>query len=145
MKGRIKPDHINVNKFELRIAGVITLYPIEVSGIEKENPSIDLPDFTTAAGGRTKSSEFVVKIAAHHKDEVAYMLAWQKSAESKQLPTYKLPAVYTMRSGTEANLLIANLEGAWVHKVKLPDGEMKNDGEMAVIEFTCKADNVEFI
>lgn len=145
MKGRIKPDHIKVNEFELRIAGVLTLFPIEVTGIEKENPSIDLPDNTTAAGGNPKPIEFVVKVAAHHKDEVVYWNQWAEAAVGVQGPLYKRPVVYTMRSGTNKNLLIANLEGVWVTKTKLPDGEMKNDGEIAIIEYTCKADDVNFI
>ena len=145
MKGRIKADPINVNNFSLKIDGVFEVFPVEVTGIEKENPKIDLPDFTTAPGGRTKSGEFVVKIPAHHKLEVVYMNAWAKMAEGKQLPTAKVPCVYKMKSGTENNSLTAALEGVWCSKTKLPDGEMKNEGEMAILEYTCYFDNVEFI
>lgn len=145
MKGRIKADPINVNKFEFRVGGVITLYPTEVTGLEQENPGVDLPDNTTAAGGRPKPSECVVKIPAHHKDEILFMNQWYSEGIGKQAPTYKRPAIYRMNSGSETNFLLANLEGVWITKVKLPDGEMKNDGDMAVVEYTCKLDNIEFI
>jgi hypothetical protein len=66
MKGAIAPDHIPVNKYQLLVAGVIPLTITEVSGIEDELQTTELPDRTVASGGNRGPSE--VEIVGDHLD-----------------------------------------------------------------------------
>ena len=53
MKGAIKPNHMAVNKYTLTVIGMPPLTPTEISGLEEELQTVELPDRTRASGGNT--------------------------------------------------------------------------------------------
>lgn len=143
MKGSILPNHIPVNKYQFIVPGLPPLTPTTFSGIEEEIQTIDLPDRTKASGGNTASSEATMMIPMHHSIEIAAMEAWFREGQDPVTPTYKKPATLIMESvGLIGPTRAYDLIGVWVCKRKLPDLEMKNDGDMAEAEYTLYIDQV---
>lgn len=142
MKGQIKPDHIPVNKYQLTIIGLPPLTPIEISGMEDELETTDLPDRTTASGGNRGPSEFTMMIPAHHLVEVAACEVWYKEAQEPVSPGYKKPGILAMKSLSGKAARRRTLVGAYISKRADPDLELANEGEMAAIEYTVKVDDI---
>ncbi len=142
MKGVIKADHIPVNKFSLIIIGLPPLTPTEISGMEDELETTDLPDRTTASGGNRGPTEFTMMIPAHHTVEIAACEVWFREGQEPVLPTYKKAGVLIMRSLSGANLRLRTIVGAYISKRTDPDLELANEGEMASIEYTVKVDDI---
>lgn len=142
MKGVIRPDHIPVNKYELRVLGAPSLVLYEVSGIEDELETTDLPDRTVASGGNRKSTEFTAMQPLHHTAEKAYMELWFRESQDPVSPSYKKAATLVHSSISGINSKSFQLVGVFPCKRKLPDLEMENEGEMAGIEWTFKADDI---
>jgi len=142
MKGAIQGDHIPVNKYQLLVLGMPPLTFTEVSGIEEELEVAELPDRTVASGGNTKAIEFTGKLPMHHLAEQAAMELWFSSAQDPVLPTYKLPATLVHQSITGNVLRTYSLLGLFPSKRALPDLEMANEGEMAAVEWTFRADDI---
>jgi hypothetical protein len=136
LKGKIKADHIPLNNYELIGAGAPPLVFTEISGIEEELETVDLPDRSKASGGNTKPIEFTVMQPQHHTVEVAYMEQWFLAAQN-QLPGYKRQ--YTLQ-GKPVNPAKPpksyTLVDLFPTKRKLPDLSMENEGELATIEWT---------
>ena len=142
MKHVIEADHIRTNKYRVDVVGLpVSITPVSVGGIERETDSVDLPDRTSASGGREKQGEFDISVPAHHHTEIAAMNAWREEAIDPVSPTYKKAVTVTALSGTGANSLLRDLNGVWVPKDGTPDMEMDGDGEMAVIKYTLKWDS----
>lgn len=142
MKGVIKPDHIPVNKYRLAILGVPPLTPTEVSGMEDELETVDLPDRTTASGGNRGPSEFTMMIPAHHNFEIAACELWYREGQEPVIPTYKKAGTLTMRSLSGLTTRRRTLVGAYISKRADPDLAMNDEGEMAAIEYTVKVDDI---
>lgn len=142
MKGVIQADHIPVNKYLLIIIGLPPLTPTEVSGMEDELQTVDLPDRTTASGGNRGPSEFTVMIPAHHTVEIAAMELWFREGQEPVTPSYKKAGTMIMQSLSGANARVRTLVGAYVSKRGDPDLELANEGEMAAIEYTIKVDDI---
>ena len=143
MRGQIKADHIPLNKFTLLMGGLpVALTPTKISGIEEELETTDLPDRTRASGGNTKPTEFTMEIPMHHLVEQAAMEQWFRQAQDPVLPTYKLfgTLIHSPISGGLPRTFTLN--GVFPTKRKLPDLDMSNEGEMAVVEWTCSCDQL---
>jgi len=142
MKGKIKPDHMPVNKFELIIIGLPPFTPITVSGIEDELQTVDLPDRTKASGGNRGPSEVVVMLPMHHLAEQAAMELWYTESQDPVAPTYKKVGTLIYKSLSGQAFKSYTLDGVFPSKRSLPEGDMANEGEQANVEWTLQVDNV---
>lgn len=142
MKGDIKADHIPVNKYKLLIIGLPAITPTEISGMEDELESVDLPDRTSASGGNRKPTEFTMMIPAHHTVEIAACEIWFKQGQEPVSPLYKKVGILQMFSLSGQITRSRSIIGAHITKRVDPDLEMANEGEMAVIEYTVKVNDI---
>lgn len=143
MKGVIQADHIPVNKYVLAVAGLaVQLRPTEISGMEDELQTIDLPDRTRASGGNRGASEFTMMIPAHHQAEVLACEAWFQEGQEPVSPTYKKNGAIVMQSLSGNIARIRSCIGMFITKRTDPDLEMANDGEPAMIEYTVSVDDI---
>ena len=143
MKGAIQPDHIPVNNFELLILGLPPLTPVEISGLEDELQTTDLPDRTTASGGNRGPTEFEIQLPMHHLLEQAAMEAWLIEAQDPVSPTYKKVGTLIHKSISGVVLRTYSLVGAYTNKRTLPDLEMENEGEIALVGWNIKVDDMK--
>lgn len=141
MKGKIQVDHMPVNNYQLRVAG-LEMICTKVSGIEDVLETVDLPDRTAASGGNRKSTEMVIEVPAHHLAAQAFLEAWFKKSQDPVDIAYKLPCTLINKpisgNGGKTNQLF----GCFPKKRKTPDFEMQNEGELAVIEWTISIDDI---
>jgi hypothetical protein len=142
MKGEIQPDHIPVNKFALKVVGLLDFYASTISGLEDELMTIDLPDRTKASGGVRGPSEFTMMTPMHHLTEIAAMEIWFKEGQDPISPTYKKPCTLIMTSLSGNKSKSYTLIGVFVSKRVLPDLDKSDDGEMAQIEWTMSVDDI---
>ena len=142
MKGAIKPDHMPVNKYDVRIMNFVTLTAVEVSGIEDELQTNELPDRTVVSGGNRGPTEFSIKIPMHHTVERAAMEAWYIECQDPVSPGYKKIANLVHKSISGQANATYTLNGVFIKKRTLPDLEMANEGEMATVEYMMSADDV---
>ncbi len=142
MKGAIKPDHAPVNNYELLFLGLPSLTPVEMSGLEDELQTTELPDRTRASGGNRGPSEFDIAIPMHHKTEIAAMEIWYREGQDPVLPTYKKPGTVIWKTVSGAVAASRTLVGAFVSKRVDPDGEMANEGEQANVTYTISVDDI---
>ncbi len=142
MKGAMQPDHIPVNNFELLILGLPSLTPVEISGLEDELQTVDLPDRTTASGGNRGPTEFEIQLPMHHLVEQAAMEAWLLEGQDPVTPTYKKVGTLIHKSLSGAVLRTYSLVGAYTNKRTLPDLEMVNEGEIALVGWNIKMDDM---
>ena len=142
MKGEIQPDHMPANKFDFQVVGLGLFTAIEVSGIEDELDTTQLPDRTFASGGERQPFEFEIKIPMHHDAERALMEVWFLESQDPVLPTYKKPCtlIHQRISGTGAASY--TLIGVFPRKRALPDLDKANEGEMNMITWTMAADDI---
>jgi hypothetical protein len=142
MKGAIQADHMPVNKYELLMLGMPPLTPTEISGIEDELQTTELPDRTRASGGNRGPTEFTMMLPMHHLVEQAAMEVWFRSSQDPVLPTYKIVGTLIHKSISGETLRTYSLVGAFPSKRVLPDLEMANEGEMAAVEWTISVDDI---
>lgn len=142
LKFAIEPDHIPVNNYSLIINGLQPITFVTVGALEKELDTVDLPDRTTASTGRTKAGETEVTVPAHHTVQVQQMESWFVEGKDPISPTYRKVATLTMFSGTRLITKVFTLVQCYVSKGGTPDLEMTNDGEMAVMKYTIKWDDI---
>lgn len=143
MKGVIQGDHIPVNKYQLLVLGMPPLVITELSGIEDELETADLPDRTVASGGNRKATEFTMMIPMHHGVEQAAMEVWYRESQDPVSPTYKKAGTLVHTSISGSTLRTFTLIGVFPKKRALPDLEMVNEGEMAQVEWTMSTDDIE--
>lgn len=142
MKGLIQENHISKNNFELQVVGLPTITFIEVSDISEEIDVTTLPDRTQASGGTKQAGEFTVMMPAHHDVEVAAMEAWFLEGQDPVAPTYKKSGVYIQkRIGGEVARAYA-FTGLFVSARSLGQMAIENEGEMQVLEYTFKYDDI---
>lgn len=142
IKGVILPDHVQVNKYLLSVAGLPPLLFTAVSGIEEELDAVELPDRTPQTGGRVKPVEFEVTQPMHHNLERAAMELWFRECHDPVTPTHKKLGTLTLFSQTLLNQPSWSLVGLWIMKRALPDLDLDNEGEMAGIVWTMKANEL---
>lgn len=142
MKGAIKPDHISTNKYELLILGMPSLTTVEITGLEDELQTTELPDRTRASGGNTGPTEFDVIIPMHHTVERAAMEIWFREGQDPVLPTYKKGGTLIYKSISGNSFSSRTLIGVFVTKRADPDLEMEGEGEMASITYTLSVDKI---
>lgn len=143
MKGAIQPGHIPLNKYQLLFIGIPLLTATKVTGIDEELNVVELPDRTKASGGNTNPVETTISIPLHHSVEIAALEAWFLEGQDPVLPTYKKAGSLLMQSGSLVGpTRTYNLIGVFITKRKLPDVEMKDDGNMAEAEYTLSIDQI---
>lgn len=141
IKSVLLPDHVQVNKYQLLIVGMPPMTLTAISGIEEELDVTELPDRTTASGGRTKPVSFDITQPAHHIIERLAMETWWEMVKNG-LPLYK--RVGTLLQFSQSNLQQVGymLMGLYPTKRALPDLELDNDGDLSTLVWTMNADEV---
>ena len=142
LKGTILPDHIPVNKYQLVVLGLPPMIFTDVSGIEEELESVVMPDRTNASGGNKLPVEFTVMQPQHHAVERAAMEAWFAESQDPSPPTYKKDGTLIVQSISGIQVVAYTLVGLFPSKRVLPELALDNEGELAKIEWTMKADQV---
>lgn len=142
MKGAIQADHIPVNKYQLLILGMPPLTPTEVSGLEDELQTAEMPDRTRVSGGNRGPSEFTIMLPEHHLVEQAAMEAWFRESQDPVLPTYKKVGSMVSQSISGNTTVTKSLVGVFPTKRVMPDREMENEGELALVEWTLSVDDI---
>ena len=141
MKGVYPTDHLPINKFRLLVDGLPdNLVVIKLSGLEAELETVELPDRTMASGGNVKGGEFTIETPLDDSAEHAAMEEWFKKGHDPVQPDYKKDCVLVHTSISGQKEVAYNIMGTFVSKRKLPDLEMANAGDPAVVEWTCKFD-----
>lgn len=142
MKGSVKPNHIPVNNFELIVIGLPPILFTEISGLEDETQTVDLPDRTKASGGNdTGAKEFTGSMFEHHTVERAAMELWFKQGRDPVDPLYKKAGTLIKRDISGAVASTTTLVGLWVTKKGTPDLDLANEGDPAMLEWTFSADS----
>lgn len=142
MKGEIAPDHMPLNKYTLQVIGLIPITAMEVSGIEDELETIELPDRTVASSGNRKATEFTAMMPMHHSAEQAALELWFRESQDPVSPTYKKPCTLSHASLSGSNIRTFSLAGVFPKKRKLPDLEKAAEGDLAMVEWTFSVDDV---
>ena len=142
MKGAILAEHMPTNRYSLAILNFVTLTATEISGLEDELETVELPDRTRVTGGNRGASEFTVMIPMHHTVEVAAMELWFVQCQDPVAPDYKKVGTLTHKSISDQAARAYTLSGMFITKRKLPDLEMAGEGEMGTIEFTISVDDI---
>lgn len=144
IKGTIQPDHIPLNKFQLLVLGIpVPLTVIKHSGLEVELNTVKLPDRTQASGGNTEPVEFTLTMPMHHKIEQVAMEKWFRDSRDPVAPDYKKTATLVMLSNSGLSVVARQLVGVFPSKRADPELDMENDGELATVVWTMKADDVQ--
>jgi hypothetical protein len=142
MLGDIKPDQILTNKYQFLVLGLPPLTCVEISGLEVELVTTEMPDRTIISGGQKTATEFTVMIPEHHMVEQAALQMWLTEATDPVLPTYKKIATLLSMSISGNTVVSHSLVGIFPKKFALPDKEMMNDGDLALVEWTFSVDQV---
>lgn len=142
IKAVLQPDHIQVNKYTLMVAGMPPLTFTAISGIEEELDVNEMPDRTIATGGRTKPVEFDVTQPEHHLIERLAMEAWFSECKDPVSPLHKKVGTLLQFSQTDLVQVGYMLIGLFPSKRALPDLEMENEGEMGSLVWTMRADEL---
>lgn len=141
LKGQILPDHMPLNKFVLTIIGLPPITFTTMSGMEIELETAVMPDRTVASGGNTKATEFTATLPMHHVVERLAIELWRKEAEGG-FPTYKKAATLINQSISGLGIAAKSLIGVFPTKIKYPDLDMENEGELSTLEVTFSVDQV---
>ena len=141
MKHVLLPDHIPTNKYALAVAGLGNITYTSVGALEREIDKVDLPDRTSASGGRTKPLEFEVKVPAHHLEEIALMDDWHEQGQDPVDPNYKKTGTLSMISISGLQRYVGTIVQLWVQKDATPELEMNSEGDMAEKTYTMCADD----
>lgn len=145
LKGSVQPGHIPVNNYELIVIGLPAILFTQVSGLEQETQTVDLPDRTKASGGNEPAVEFTALSFEHHRVEVAGLEFWRREGQDPVSQNYKKIGTLIKKNIHGAISSTRTLIGLWIIKRKDPDLDLANEGEPAMIEWTFSADKVESI
>ena len=145
MKGSVQPGHIPLNNYELIIIGMPPILFTEVSGLEQETETTDLPDRTVASGGNVKATEFTAMSFEHHSIELAALELWRREGVDPVSPTYKKIGTLIKKNIHGEIASTRTITGVFIKKRTDPDMELANEGEPSLIEWTFSVDNVESI
>jgi hypothetical protein len=141
LKGKIKENHIPLNKFELIIAGLVQITLTTTDDIEAALAVVEMPDKTKRSGGQTGAVEFTGTIPMHHDVEIAALELWFKQGQDPVQSGYLKAGslVFYRNDGTPRPFEFVNL---WISSRKIPGGDMKSDGEAAMLTYKFQADEV---
>ena len=142
LRGKIKEDHIPLNLAEIQVPGFPTLTAVTISGIEHTLETVDLPDRTKASGGQTTPVEFTIGIPMHHEVEQRALEIWFQESKEPVSPTYKKVATIRWPNLSGRKKKGYTLLGLFPSVRAMPDADMANEGELAIIEWTMNADDV---
>lgn len=142
LKGTIRPDHINKNKYKLIIPGLPNIVFTTTDSIEEALDVVDLPDRTKASGGNTQPVEFTAKVPLHHDDEQRALEAWFLMCQDPVLPSYKRNAILIYISNSSLFLKSYTLKGLFITGRTLPDNAMDDEGAMQETEWKFSADQI---
>jgi hypothetical protein len=142
MKGVLNSDHIPVNNYTLRVPGMPQFTFVEISGVEEELETVDLPDRTAASGGHTKVIEFTASLPLHHTREQQAMRRWYQDSQDPVAPDYKKNGTLSCQSISGLIVVTFLLEGIFPCGPKTSDLEMGNEGEMHKVEWKFKGDAI---
>ena len=142
LKGTLNADHIQLNKYQLLVAGLPPLTPLSVGELSETLQTVELPDRTRATTGNTAPLTFDVEFPAHHHVECNAIELWYQESQDPVSPTYKKAATLVMQSAGETNERSYTLLGMFPTQRATPSLEMENDGEMASITWTFSLDQV---
>lgn len=143
IKNVIAPDELSLNKYKLLVSGIIPIFFTEVKGAKDEVEIATLPDQTVVSGGRSKVGNLTVKMPAHHLIELRAMEEWKEQAKDPTDPNYKKPCTLLFLSKSNQLLKAWNIKGCFVNGEKPPDGDLKNAGDMAEVEFDLQYDEIK--
>jgi len=146
MKQLIGKDHIPANKFTLGLSPTIGIPLIEfteVSGLESEIETAELPDKTAVSGGRTTSGEFTAKVMMHNLKEVSALIRWWKDSQDPVRPDYKRQGILTYRSLTNRIFIPFWIQGMFPKTITLPDATLEEVTPQQ-LEVTFVFDEIEF-
>jgi len=141
MKGVISADHIPVSEYQLLFLGLPPLTITEISGIEEELQTTELPDKTTATTGDSMPTEYSIKIPLHETVQIAALELWFQLCKAGD-PLSKKVGTLLLQSISGNILRSYSVLGTYPFKRGLPDLSMENEGELAVMEWTFKADEI---
>lgn len=141
LKNTIQPNHIPINKYELSVLGLPVITFTKVGGIEQETGDIMLPDKTSASGGQQEPFDMVCELPLHHTSEVDAIESWHKEGKDPVSPTYKKTGSMLYKGQDDSVVRAYSIINAWAKKLKYPDVEMENEGDMAVLEVTLRVDD----
>jgi len=142
MKGVIQPDHIPTNNYELLILTLPKITAVTMSGIEDELETTELPDRTVASGGNRKATEVTLGVPMHHLVEQAALEVWFTEAQGPVSPSYKKAGTLLYTSASGEVVRSYTVIGVFPKKRSLPEGEMKNEGEQANVEWVFSIDDL---
>ena len=143
MKGSVQPNHIPVNNYELIVVGLPGILFTEISGLEDETESTQMPDRTVVSGGNVLPTEFTAMMFEHHTVERAALELWLKEGRDPVSPLYKKIGTLIKRTIGGQIGSTKTLTGLWVKKSSGADLELANEGEPAMIEWTFSTDSVQ--
>jgi hypothetical protein len=143
IKNIIEENRIQTNKFVIDWqpgVGEITL--ISVGELEEELDSSELPDRTVRSGGRKKPIEFDVVQPAHHDDsgEVQAMEQWYVDCQDPVAADHLKIGTYTKFDQQGGPRRTISLDNCWLSKKVESESDLDNDGDMATITWTVRAD-----
>lgn len=142
MKGQVQPNIISVNRYTLSILGILDLTPVTITGIADVLESVDLPDRTRASGGQRKATEFMMGIPAHHELEQLAMEAWFIEGQDPISPTYKKTCTLEMTAISGSGSRTYSLVGVFAIERLTPALDLKNAGDMAIIDWKMSVDSI---
>lgn len=143
IKGKIKPDHIPVNKYMLILETLPLIMTLtNIGAIEEDLDRVDLPDRTRASGGNTKAIETTIKQPMHHSAEVAQMEGWFEECQDPVSINYKKVGSLLGISLSGETIRSYALDGVFLTKRALPEWSMENEGDMAEIEWGLSIDDI---
>ncbi len=146
LKGAVQPNHVPLNRYKLTVnedGGTATpLLVFTVSGIEEELETVDLPDRTKAAGGTSKPVEFTITIPVHHTDAMSFMEQWYEAGKENTADGYKRDCLLDYLNVGGDIVKQYEVLSSFPFKFMLPDMELDNEGEIAMVEWTISADSI---
>lgn len=142
MKGKIQPNHVSKNNYELQVIGLPPITFIEVGDISEQIDKVDLPDRTRASGGTKQAGDFPVMVPSHHDVEVAAMEAWYKEAQDPVAPTYKKSGILTKKGIDGSVIRTYSFSGLFVSERNMTAVSLENEGEMDAIEYLLNFDDI---
>ena len=143
-KGSLSVGYIPNNKFTLSIPelGVGDLKIIEVSGIEQELETVELPDKTVATSGRAGIVEFTIKIPAHEDGAIAALDRWFMQCRGTVATDYKKDGTLALQNTYGDAVSSWAISGMFPMKRTLPEMNAAGAGDLSMSEWAFKADDV---
>jgi hypothetical protein len=147
IKRVLQANRVQVNKYAMKVPGLQDMVLTSIGSLESELDDNEMPDRTRVTGGRQKAVEFDIGVPAHHKLAILQMESWLTECTEPVTPTHKKTATILFFHEQLFDIpgLKYFLEGMKVMKRATPEGELDNDGEMAIVTYTMTADEVTFL